>query len=117
VITAPVYETIDCGGFQATSPLDGLRDGQETFYWNSPVGASSIAIYQVVILDDRGARLAAFTAAGGATRASGDVSFGAIGGHSRFSWYVVALVNGNEACRTQITTLNRQWNSSAGLSS
>jgi LysM repeat protein len=117
VIAAPLYAAVDCGGFQATSPLDGFRDGQETFYWNSPAGSGSIAIYQVVILDDRGTRLAAFTAAGGATRASGDVSFGAIGGRSRFSWYVVALVNGNEVCRTQITTLNRQWNPNAGLSS
>ena len=117
VIAAPLYPAVDCGGFQATSPLDGFRDGTETFYWNSPFSISSIAIYQVIILDDRGARVAAFTTAGGFTNVRGDVSFGAIGGHSRFSWYVVALVNGNETCRTQLTTLNREWNPDAGLSS
>jgi LysM repeat protein len=116
VVAAPIYAAVDCGGFRATSPLDGFRDGQETFYWDPPVGGSTVAIYQVVIVDDRGTRVAAFTAAGGFTRASGDVSFGAIGGRSRFSWYVVALVNGNEVCRTQVTTLNRQWNVNAGLS-
>lgn len=116
VIAAPIYGAVDCDGFRATSPLDGLVDGVNTFYWDSPRSTDVIAIYQVVVLDDRGARVATFSAAGQAQRISGDTSYNVIGGRSRFSWYVVALVNGNETCRTQITTLPRQWNDSAGLS-
>jgi hypothetical protein len=116
VSAAPIYAAVDCDGFRATSPLDGLLDGVNTFYWDSPRSVDSIAIYQVVVLDDRGARVATFSAAGLAQRISGDTSFNTIGGRSRFSWYVVALVNGNESCRTQVTTLPRQWNDSAGLS-
>lgn len=117
VVTAPIFQTVNCTGFRATSPLDGLPDGQTTFFWDAPASINDIAIYQVIVLDDRGARVAAFSAAGGFTNITGDVGFNAIGGRSRFSWYVVALVNGNEACRTQVTTLNRVWNPNAGLSS
>ncbi len=116
IVDAPVFDSVDCAGFRATSPLDGLVDGVNTFYWDSPRSVDQIAIYQVVVLDDRGARVATFSAAGQAQRISGDTSFNVIGGRSRFSWYVVALVNGNETCRTQVTSLPRQWNDSAGLS-
>jgi hypothetical protein len=116
IIDAPIYDTVDCGGFRATSPLDGLVDGINIFYWDAPRSVDIIALYQVVVQDDRGVRVATFPAAGQTLRTSGDTSFNAIGGHSRFSWYVVALVNGNETCRTQVTTLPRQWNDSAGLS-
>jgi|GEM_PF-1001838 len=116
VIGAPIYAAVDCSGFRATSPLDGLFDAVNTFYWDAPVSIDIIATYQVVILDDRGARVATFFAGAQTLRTNGDTSFGAIGGRSRFSWYVVALVNGNETCRTQVTTLPRAWNDSAGLS-
>jgi len=113
---APIYAAVDCSGFRATSPLDGLLDGVNTFYWDAPLSIDSIAIYQVVVLDDRGTRVATFMAGAQTLRTSGDTSFNTIGGRSRFSWYVAALVNGNETCRTQVTTLNRQWNDNAGLS-
>jgi hypothetical protein len=116
VVDAPIYETVDCAGFRATSPLDGFLDGTNTFYWDAPVSVDIIAIYQVVILDDRGARVATFSAGSQTLRTQGDVGFNAIGGRSRFSWYVTALVNGNETCRTQVTTVNRAWNDNAGLS-
>jgi LysM repeat protein len=116
VTGAPIYAAVDCAGFRATSPLDGLVDGVNTFYWDAPVSIDSIALYQVVVLDDRGTRVATFMAGAQTLRTNGDTSFSTIGGRSRFSWYVTALVNGNETCRTQVTVLNRQWNDSAGLS-
>jgi LysM repeat protein len=116
IVDAPIYETVNCTGFRATSPLDGLLDGTNTFYWDAPTSVDIIAIYQVVILDDRGARVATFSAGSQTLRTQGDVGFNAIGGRSRFSWYVTALVNGNETCRTQVTTLPRAWNDNAGLS-
>jgi hypothetical protein len=100
VIGAPIYAAVDCSGFRATSPLDGFLDGTNTFYWDAPTSVDIIAIYQVVILDDRGARVATFSAGSQTLRTQGDVGFNAIGGRSRFSWYVTALA----------------WNDNAGLS-
>ncbi len=116
VIPSAGVNVVDCTGFRATSPLDGFKDGAETFYWDPPRGGTSVTIYQVIILDDRGRRIASFDTAGGITSVTGNVGFNQIGGRSRFSWYVVALVSGEEVCRTQQTTLNRQWNEFAGLS-
>ena len=114
--TIPNGGTIDCTGFQTTSPLDGLPDGRVTFYWNLPASTKDITNYQVIVLDDAGRRLVAFETAGGFYNVSGDVSFNAIGGRSRFSWFAIALAHGVEACRTQVTTMNRAYNPNAGLS-
>jgi hypothetical protein len=107
---------VDCAGFRATSPLDGFPDGTTTFYWDSPRSGAQVVEYQVIVLNDRGARIAGFTQVGGILNVDGDVAFNAIGGRSRFSWYVLALVHGVEVCRTQTTALNRDWNPNAGLS-
>ena len=116
IFTIPNAGTIDCTGFKTTSPLDGLPDGQVTFYWNQPVSGKDITNYQVIILDDKGSRLVAFETAGGFYNVSGNVSFNAIGGRSRFSWFAIALAHGVEACRSQVTTMNRAYNANAGLS-
>jgi len=116
LVTIPGPGTIDCTGFQTTSPLDGLPDGQVTFYWNQPVSGKDISNYQVIVLDDRGSRLVSFETAGGFYNVSGNVSFNAIGGRSRFSWFAIALAHGVEACRSQVTTVNRAYNANAGLS-
>lgn len=115
-VTIPASTTVDCQGFAATSPLDGFPDGNVTFYWNMPASGSQVTHYQVIVFDDRGRRVGFFETAGGFSSIRGDVSFNAIGGRSRFSWIVLALVHGVEACRTQTTTLNRTWNADAGLS-
>jgi hypothetical protein len=60
--------------------------------------------------------LVAFETAGGLYNVSGDVSYNAIGGRSRFSWFAIALAHGVEACRSQVTTMNRANNPNAGLS-
>ena len=116
VFTIPNGGTIDCTGFETTSPLDGLPDGRATFYWNQPASSKDITNYQVIILDDTGRRLVAFETAGGFYNVNGDVSFNAIGGRSRFSWFAIALAHGVEACRSQVTTMNRVYNANAGLS-
>ena len=114
--TIPSDGTIDCTGFKTTSPLDGLPDGQITFYWNQPASGKDITNYQVIVLDDRGRRVAAFETAGGFYNVTGNVSFNAIGGRSRFSWFAIALAHGVEACRSQVATINRVFNANAGLS-
>jgi hypothetical protein len=114
--TPSVAGALDCTGFRATSPLDGLPDGATTFYWDLPRSPAGIEIYQVIVVDDRGRRVASFDTAGGIYSVYGDVSFNGIGGRMRFSWYVTALAGGAEVCRTQVTTVNRAWNPYAGIS-
>src|SRR5690606_32357098 len=79
VTGAPIYAAVDCDGFRATSPLDGLLDGVNVFYWDAPRSIDSIAQYQVVVLDDQGTRVATFPAGAHTLRTSGDVSFNSIG--------------------------------------
>ncbi len=115
IVPAPFYPAVDCGGFRGTSPSD-FRDGVETFYWDAPRSGANVAIYQVNVLDDRGRVVTSFSSSGAITSATANVGFNAIGGRSRFSWYVVALVNGNEVCRTAALSVQREWNPNAGIS-
>jgi hypothetical protein len=112
---APGYPTgsIDCTGFRATSPVDGFPDGSTTFYWDAP-RSGTVSGYTVYVLNEGGQYVASFNAGAFITRTSGDVSFNAIGRGINFSWYVVALSNGSEACRSQLVKLRREWSNQQG---
>lgn len=103
----------NCSGFRATSPLDGLASGDNTFYWDPPK-SGTITSYQLYILNDKGQLVAGFTAPGGITRTRGNASVSAIGRGINFSWYVVALNNGQEICRSQTVKLRREWSDEMG---
>jgi hypothetical protein len=104
---------IDCAGFRATSPVDGFPDGTTTFYWDAP-RSGTVSGYTVYVLNEAGQYVASFNAGAFITRVNGDVSFGAIGRGINFSWYVVALSNGSEACRSQLVKLRREWSNQQG---
>ncbi|MCB9452263.1 MAG: LysM peptidoglycan-binding domain-containing protein [Anaerolineaceae bacterium] len=96
VTTPPVAGL--CGGFRATSPLDGLSYGTETFYWDSAPGAQA---YQVNIYnydEAGGARVGTFFADAGATNLTADLSIESIGYGFEFGWEVAALVDGQVVC-------------------
>ncbi|MBZ0276668.1 MAG: LysM peptidoglycan-binding domain-containing protein [Anaerolineae bacterium] len=96
VITPPTGTT-QCGGFRATSPLDGLTYGTQTFYWDPAPGVTS---YQVNIYnydEAGGARVGTFFAEG-VTSLTADLSIESIGYGFSFGWEVLALVNGQVAC-------------------
>jgi len=95
-----------CSGFQATSPLDGFHNGSTTFYWDPAPG--NVSGYRVDIHTISGQLVATFEADGGSTNVIGDMSANSIGSGLTFSWDVVALVNGQEVCRSQRMTALRE---------
>lgn len=104
---------VDCAGFRATSPTDGFVNGDNTFYWDAPK-SGTISSYQVYVLNENGQLVAGFEAPGGITRTRGNTSLQAIGRGIFFSWYVVALAEGREVCRSQTVKLRREWSDQMG---
>jgi len=92
----PVSGQADCTNFKATSPLDGLAYGLNTFYWDPAPGATSYRL----------------TVAGyGSIDSSGtNVQYDLFNAGQQFqmSWYVEALVNGQVACTTATVTVARE---------
>ena len=84
-----------CTSFRLTSPLDGLPNGNATFYWD-PVNPG-VATYQIRVFDEAHNLLATF-AAGGATSVTGDVSMGSIGGGFQLFVQVNAIMSGSIVC-------------------
>ncbi|MBL8163379.1 MAG: SH3 domain-containing protein [Anaerolineae bacterium] len=96
VTPAPSGGGATCAGFRATSPLDGLAFGLNTFYWDPAPGATS---YRLVING-------AGSLETGGTNAQFDLYF--VGVNMQMSWYVEALVNGQVACTTDVVTIPRE---------
>jgi len=87
---------VDCSTFKATSPLDGLNYGVNTFYWDPAAGATSYRLNVVGFgtIDSSG------------TNVTYDL-FNA-GQQFQMSWFVQALVDGQVACTSQTVTIPRQ---------
>jgi murein DD-endopeptidase MepM/ murein hydrolase activator NlpD len=97
---------INCTGFRATSPTDGLAHGVNVFYWNPAPGATSYRL-NLINVDGGGYLAASWDVGRTFTNVTADASAGAIGDGFRFSWYVEALVNGRVVCTTQVVTVFR----------
>jgi hypothetical protein len=89
---------VNCTPFKATSPVDGLAFGLNTFYWDPAPGATS---YRVTVVGFRSAETAAPN-----THLSLDLYEAGI--NFQMSWYVEALLNGNVACTSQTVTIPRE---------
>lgn len=86
----------DCSNFKATSPLDGLAYGLNTFYWDPAPGATTYRLNVVGY---------------GAVDSSGtSVQYDLFNAGQQFqmSWYVEALVDGQVACTTPTVTVARE---------
>jgi hypothetical protein len=90
---------VNCKPFKATSPLDGLNYGMNTFYWDAAPGATT---YRVNVDGAGSKEVDAPT-----TNASFDIS--SAGFNPQLSWSVDALVNGVVVCSTATITIPRQW--------
>lgn len=95
---APAAGKADCTPFRATSPLDGLAFGVNTFYWDAAPGATS---YRVTVSGVGSVESTAPT-----TNANLDLT--SVGFNPQMSWYVEALVNGQVACTSQTVTIARE---------
>lgn len=91
-----------CARFRLTSPLDGLPNGEATFYWD-PVDAQDIT-YQITVLDEARRVLAFFTVEN-ATSVEGDVSQRAIGGSFQLVVQISALRDGRVLCTDERVVL------------
>ncbi len=92
---------VSCVGFRATSPLDGLNYGTNTFYWDPAPGATR---YRVLIYDETGALVHSYETAGAETSLTGNVTDGQ--GFS-YSWEVQALAGDRVACTSSRVTILR----------
>jgi LysM repeat protein/uncharacterized protein YraI len=88
---------VDCTGFSLTSPLDGLVDGANTFYWNPASGATS---YRVNVYNRTQPMSVSFSTDGGSTSLIGNTSVSAVGGGFDFAWEAQAMYQGQVACTT-----------------
>jgi hypothetical protein len=95
---------IDCTGFAATSPLDGLFYGEGTFYWDPP--RTPVDSYRVTVIGESGATT--FTTSGENPFLSANLSVNNVGYGFGFSWYVEALIGDRVVCSTPPKTMFRE---------
>ncbi|MBN8618539.1 MAG: SH3 domain-containing protein [Anaerolineae bacterium] len=95
-VTTPVSGNADCGGFRASSPLDGLSFGLNTFFWDPAPGATS---YRLTIVGYGSIET---------TNLNVQYDLYNAGINYQMSWYVEALVNGQVACTSQTVTVPRE---------
>ncbi len=91
---------LDCTNFKATSPLDGLKFGWNTFYWDPAPGATS---YRLVVIGAGSIEV-------GAPQTNVQFDLWNVGTAYEMSWYVEALVNGQTGCTSQTVTIPREAN-------
>lgn len=97
--TTPVASgEVNCSTFKATSPVDGMNFGLNTFYWDPAPGATS---YRVTVVGYRSAETPA-------PNTSLSMDLYEMGINFQASWYVEALLNGNVACTTPTVTIPRE---------
>ncbi len=104
----PVTTTVDCRNFRATSPLDGLANGFNTFYWDAAPGAQS---YSVIVFnyDEENGEVVAYGGSSGDTlNATINLSVRETGPGFNFGFRVEAIAVGQVACRTPIYYVNRE---------
>ena len=87
---------VNCAPFKATSPLDGLSYGVNTFYWDAAPGATTYRLNVVGL--------------GTIDSSSTNVTYDLFNAGQQFqmSWFVQALLNGQVACTTQTVTVPRE---------
>ncbi|MBA3874872.1 MAG: LysM peptidoglycan-binding domain-containing protein, partial [Anaerolineae bacterium] len=111
----PIFPTgVDCSRFRATSPLDGLNYGSNTFYWDGATGATSYRVNIFGMDEAKGALVASFDSRGTATSLTANITNETTGFGFKFAWEVQALFNGVVACISNRTTMPRAARSGGG---
>lgn len=95
--------SMNCNFLKLTSPLDGLPNGQATFYWDVLPNATN---YRINIYDG-GNYLTGFDSAAAATSLIADVSQGAIGGSFAINVELIAYGPNGQTCK-QVVSINRE---------
>ncbi len=90
-------QRVSCAPFRLTSPLAGMANGMQTFFWDALPNASG---YRIQILEN-GAVLASFEAGADQTSLTADVSSGRIGGLFDLVVRAQALKNESVVCSAE----------------
>lgn len=88
-----------CAIFNLTSPLDGLRNGATSFYWDALPSATSYRIN----ISEGGLVLASASVDAPTTTVTVDTSTGAIGGGYILTVEIQALINSSVSCSKTYT--------------
>lgn len=86
-----------CATFRATSPLDGLNYGANTFYWDAAAGATTYRV-NVYNLDKEPVLARAFETADNSLNLTATITNETVGFGYKFAWDVQALRNGIVVC-------------------
>ncbi len=114
----PIFPTgVDCSTFRATSPLDGLNYGSNTFYWDGAAGATSYRVNIYGMDEAKGALVRSFDSRASATSLTADITIETTGYGFKFAWEVQALYNGVVACISSRYTVPRGAPNGGGASS
>ena len=98
---------VDCSTFRATSPLDGLNYGSNTFYWDPAPGATTYRVNIFGIDEAQGALVASYDTTDASTNLTANITRETTGFGFKFAWEVQALYNGVVACISARTTVPR----------
>ncbi|MCB9453520.1 MAG: SH3 domain-containing protein [Anaerolineaceae bacterium] len=104
VVYGPATGQLDCSRFHTLGP-DGLLMGMNTFYWEAVPNATS---YHVNIYNDQGTFIGTYDSGGSNTNLSINMAAPGFGSGFEFYWQVEALLNGQVACATQRTYIQRE---------
>ena len=99
----PPPPPVDCSSFRATSPLDGIAYGTETFYWDAAPGATA---YRVNLVGESG--VFSFTTDGSNLNLNVDTSNSSIGFGFQMQWNVEAIFEGEVICTTPLVSIPRE---------
>ncbi len=103
----PIIPGLDCTPFRATSPLDGLNYGMNTFYWDGLAAATGYRVNIYGIDEARGRLVRSFEQQGNITNLTADITIETAGYGFSFAWDVQALYNGAVLCTSARTTVPR----------
>ncbi len=114
----PTFPTgVDCSTFRATSPLDGLNYGRNTFYWDGAAGATGYRVNIYGMDEAKGALVRSFDSRGTPTSLTADITIQTTGYGFKFAWEVQALYDNAVACISSRYTVPRGVPAAGGSSS
>lgn len=111
-VPRPTPTIVDCSRFRPTAPLEGLKYGVNTFYWDPAPGATS---YRVVVYNNTEPRSTFFDTPGNTTSVVGVVDQTTVGGGFSFSWEVLAFHNGERVCTGGLNDMLREAGTAGGV--
>jgi hypothetical protein len=107
VAAASAPPAVDCEPFRATSPLEGLPNGEADFYWDAAPGATRYTVNFYKLDTGSPVFVTSWSVDAPTTTLRGNIGTGAIGDGASFGWEVVAFLGDSPACLTPFVSMFR----------